>query len=77
MSSIHVTTPVTNGHRPAELSLDDLPLRDAVISDGLVLVPGRHLEVALYALDHGYVRCLGTFDDPAHAWASLDALDQS
>jgi hypothetical protein len=57
-----------------EAPVDDLDgVRDAVIGDGLLLVPGRKLR--LYAVAGGRARHLGAFSSAASAWRCLDALD--
>jgi hypothetical protein len=56
----------------AEVWLDDLDLQDAVMGDGLMLLPGPRL--TLYTVAHGRARLLGTFDDAIEAWSALDGL---
>jgi hypothetical protein len=60
-----------------EIPVDALDLRDAVIGDGVLLIPDRDGTLSLYSVAGGYARALGTFGDAAGAWAALDALDQS
>jgi hypothetical protein len=48
---------------------------DAVIGDGLVLVPGDHGDLSLYDVAGSRAQSLGTFADVRDAWAALDALD--
>jgi len=54
-------------------SVDDL--REALIGDGLLLIPGERRPMRLYAVPGGRARSLGTFTDAVSAWQVLDAFD--
>jgi hypothetical protein len=56
----------------ADVWLDDLDLRDAVLCGGLALVPGA--ELSLYTVSRGRARLLGSFSSPADALAALDEI---
>jgi len=53
--------------------LDDL--RDAVIGDGLMLLPGEGRLMSLYAVAGGRARALVSCADVLSVWKVLDALD--
>jgi hypothetical protein len=58
-----------------KLAVDDLDLREAVIGDGLLLIPGRDGYEYLYATDQGWAYYLGRFWDVVAGWKILDAVD--
>ena len=56
--------------------VDDLPVRDALIGDGAVIVQhGRRGPVELHLVDAGVTTRVGRFANAAKAWEALDQVD--
>ena len=55
--------------------MDDLPLGEAVVGDGVLLIQPREGGLLLYAIEMGEANLLGRFDQVADAWSALDAFD--
>jgi hypothetical protein len=75
MSRFAFSTAWSASHRQDGVPVDTLPLRRAVIGDGLLLIPGDRGTLSLYSVAAGYATSLGVFRDALAAWAALDALD--
>lgn len=55
--------------------LDSLSLREAIISDGIVLEEGDADELVLHELAGCRAHELGRFENAARAWEAIDAID--
>jgi hypothetical protein len=71
MKSALKSVPAASGQTPVE----DLDLRRAVLSPGLMLTRDTERRLVVHTVGAGHMERLGTFEDAAAAWRALDELE--